>query len=205
MLVRRDEEQHAVVLVLLAEFPLAEQGVGVGFDLVAAEIAHRGDDKLDRRFGFEIGELALKARNRGRREHMRVVDDAPGQRRERRRRERRGEGQPREQSNGGPAQNFTFGAACASGAAVNADHRLGTGIERGGPDHAGERAQLRVISLHRADIVPPRHRDAVFGALKLRLQRQEIGVRLEVGIVLASPPAAATTRPSARSARLATP
>ncbi len=119
MLLGRDDEQHAIVLVLLPELPLPEQRIGVGLDLVAAEIVDGGDDELDGRFLFEIGKLGLKARLRCRREHMRVVDDAPRQRRKRRRRERDAEREPRQQNKREAAQNFTFGAVAASALAVN--------------------------------------------------------------------------------------
>jgi hypothetical protein len=98
---------------------MAEQGVGVGLDLVAAEVLDGGDDELDRRLGLEVGKLAFQIGLRRRRQNMRVVDDAAGQRRERRRRPRRAERQQRDERERDPAQNFTFGAACASGAAEN--------------------------------------------------------------------------------------
>ena len=50
---------------------------------------------------------------------MRVVDDAPGQRRERRRRQRRAKGDDRDESEREPAQNFTFGATSEPGVAEN--------------------------------------------------------------------------------------
>ena len=56
VLVRRDEQQHTVVLVLLAELPGAKQLVGVGLDLLALERGDGGDDKLDAGLRFEIGE-----------------------------------------------------------------------------------------------------------------------------------------------------
>ena len=60
LLVRRDQQQHAVVLGLLAELPGAEQLVGVGLDLLAFERVDGGDDELDAGLGFEIGELRLE-------------------------------------------------------------------------------------------------------------------------------------------------
>ena len=50
---------------------------------------------------------------------------------------------------------------------------------------AGEGPQLGVVGAHRLDVVAPRDGDAVLGALELRLQRQEVLVRFQVGIVLA--------------------
>ena len=59
MLVRRNQQQHAVVLGLLAKLPFAEQRVGVRLDLLAFERADGGDDELDAGFRFEIGKLRL--------------------------------------------------------------------------------------------------------------------------------------------------
>src|SRR5262245_32804687 len=61
-------------------------------------------------------------------------------------------------------------------------HGLFAAVERRGPDHARERAQLRVVLPHRVDVVAPRHGDAVLRAFELRLQRQEVLVRFEIGI-----------------------
>src|SRR5262245_50595195 len=63
-------------------------------------------------------------------------------------------------------------------------HRLVALVERRRPDHAGKGAQFGVVGAHRLDVVAPRHRDAVLGALELRLQREEVLVRLEIGIAL---------------------
>ena len=50
-LVGRDQQQHAVVLGLLAELPGAEQLVGIGLDLLAVERGHGGDHELDAGLG----------------------------------------------------------------------------------------------------------------------------------------------------------
>src|SRR5262245_12634539 len=63
-------------------------------------------------------------------------------------------------------------------------HRLFAPVQRRGPDHARERAQLRVVLPHRVDVVAPRHRDAILRALELRLQCQEVLIRFEIGIAL---------------------
>ena len=76
-LVRRDQQQHAVVLRLLAELPGAEQLVGVGLDLLALQRADGGDDELDAGLGLEIRELRLRARPARRRRN----DVRPGRRR----------------------------------------------------------------------------------------------------------------------------
>src|SRR5471032_1591558 len=53
------------------------------------------------------------------------------------------------------------------------------------PQHARERLEFGVVGAHGLDVVAARHGDAVLGAFELRLQREEVLVRLEVGIVLA--------------------
>ena len=62
VLVRRDQQQHAVVLLRLAELPDAEQLVGIGLDVAALQRLHRGDDELDAGLVFEVFELCLDAR-----------------------------------------------------------------------------------------------------------------------------------------------
>src|SRR5882724_1217479 len=47
-----------------------------------------------------------------------------------------------------------------------------------------ELADEHVVFLHRLDVAVARHRDAVFRALELRLQVAEIGVRLELRVIL---------------------
>ena len=106
VLVRRDKEQNAVVLVLFAEFPVAKQGVGVRFDLVAVERSNRRDNELDAGFLFEIGELRLQRRFRRRRNDIGRIDDAPGQRRE-----IIGERQARRAEQGGEEKQESAGAA----------------------------------------------------------------------------------------------
>src|SRR3546814_148012 len=49
--------------------------------------------------------------------------------------------------------------------------RRHVGIEDRRPDAAGEGTQLGVVDLDRLNVVAPRHRDAIFGALELRLDR----------------------------------
>src|ERR1051326_4753308 len=74
---------------------------------------------------------------------------------------------------------------------------LGVGIEPGRDPAARDRAERGVIGLHPVDVVLARDRDAVLGALELRLQRQEILVRLQVRIILAhrqQPPERAAER-----------
>src|SRR5262249_52960860 len=63
-------------------------------------------------------------------------------------------------------------------------HGLVAPVERRGPDDAGERTQLRVVLPHRFDVVAPGDGDAVLRAFELRLQREEILVRFQIGIAL---------------------
>src|SRR5262245_28194362 len=63
-------------------------------------------------------------------------------------------------------------------------HRLVVPVERRGPDHSGESAQLGVVAAHGFDVVAPGNGNAVLGALKLRLQCEEILVRFQVGVAL---------------------
>src|SRR6266487_1420111 len=56
-------------------------------------------------------------------------------------------------------------------------HGLVAPVERRGPDHAGERAQLRVVLADRFDVVAPGNGDAILGPFELRLQGEEILVR----------------------------
>jgi hypothetical protein len=63
-------------------------------------------------------------------------------------------------------------------------HRFGVIVEQHLPDAAGERAQLGVVAADGVDVVAPRDGDAVLGALQLRLQGEEVLVRLELRIAL---------------------
>ena len=81
-LVRRDQQQHAVVLRFLAELPGPKQLVGVGFDLLTFERGDGGDDELNAGFVLEIRELRLDRASGIERDDVGLIDDAPGQRRE---------------------------------------------------------------------------------------------------------------------------
>src|ERR1700694_5334503 len=48
-------------------------------------------------------------------------------------------------------------------------HRLVGAEHGGGPQHAREGPEFGVVQPHRLNIVPPSYRNAVFGALELRL------------------------------------
>lgn len=60
--------------------------------------------------------------------------------------------------------------------------RFGIRIEDRRYPSAGDRAQRRVVGLHRIDVIAPRDRDAVLRSFKLRLQHQKILVRFEIWI-----------------------
>src|SRR5215471_3307360 len=64
-------------------------------------------------------------------------------------------------------------------------HRLVSAEEGGGPEHARKGLELGIIGANRVDVVAPCDRDPVLGALELRLESQEVLVRLEVRVVLA--------------------
>ena len=83
--VRRHDQQHAVVLVLLADLPLAAELIAVILDRGALQRFERHHDKLVGRFGFEVGELLRQRRALRRVEDIGLVDDAAGQRGERER------------------------------------------------------------------------------------------------------------------------
>src|SRR5262249_9021885 len=64
-------------------------------------------------------------------------------------------------------------------------HRFVTAENSVGPDKAWERPQLGIVETHRFDVVAPGDRNAVLGALELRLQRQEVLIGFKIGIILA--------------------
>ena len=131
MLLGRDEEQRAVILLRLAQLPGAKQRVGVGLDLLALERGNRRDDELDARLALQRRELAFEGAALIGRQNIGRVDNAPGQDGEiRRRRERQRRRQQQRQQRRKPtrranrAQNFTFGAASEPLSAVNSTNGL---------------------------------------------------------------------------------
>src|SRR5215469_116044 len=64
-------------------------------------------------------------------------------------------------------------------------HWLVRSKEGGSPQYAGEGLECCVVDPHCFYVVAPSNRDAVLSSLELRLQRQEVLVGLEIGIVLA--------------------
>src|SRR5271166_5773542 len=63
-------------------------------------------------------------------------------------------------------------------------HGLVAAVERRGPQHTGKGLELGVVGAYRLDVVAPRHRNAVLRTFQLRLQREEILVRLQVRVTL---------------------
>src|SRR5690348_7851878 len=62
--------------------------------------------------------------------------------------------------------------------------RLIAAVEHGVIPAARDGAELGIVLLHCKNVVAARHGDPVLGAFQLRLQREEILVGLEVGVVL---------------------
>src|SRR6476646_2089084 len=65
-------------------------------------------------------------------------------------------------------------------------HRLVGAEEGGSPQQARECLEFSVVYAHCFDVVASSDRDAVFGALELRLERQEVLIGLEFRVVLAN-------------------
>ena len=89
VLVRRDQQENAVVLLRLAELPGAEQLVGVSLDVAALQRFDGGDDQLNAGFVFKVFQLGLKLAAAFRRHDIGLIDHTAGQRRKV---EREGEG-----------------------------------------------------------------------------------------------------------------
>ncbi len=77
-----DQQQHAVVLLLLPELPETEQPVRVVLDGCALERGHGRDHDLVRALRLLRRQLLVERRLRARIEHARLVHHPPGQRRE---------------------------------------------------------------------------------------------------------------------------
>ena len=74
VLLRRHQEEHAIVLLLLAELPSAEKLIRVRFDLQAFERGDGGDDKLDAGLVLQVLELGRQRASRIRRKDIGLVD-----------------------------------------------------------------------------------------------------------------------------------
>ena len=170
--------------------------------MIALQRRQRDDDEL-------VGALVLERLELGGQllldvgaEQLRVIDDAAGQLRIGRL-GGRGRDEPQHQSEGetnraeAPRHRGHFGCPRSAqklelhlrhlgGFLGDGEvlHRLRIRIEHRAPPAAGDRPDLGIVGLHRGDVVAPRDGDAVLGAFELRLQREEVLVRLEVRIVL---------------------
>ncbi len=202
-LVRRDDQHDAVVAALLADAPMAAELVAVFLNRPSAQRFQRDDDELRRRFGLETFELGIEVDLRRGIENVRFVDDAAGELREivvlrecdPARREQQ-ECAEQEQPDAGVERRAHDAPALALLLEIDLRrlhlllgdgerlHRLVAAIENVRPDDAGESSQLGVIDAHCFDVVAPRNRDAVLGAFELRLQREEVGVRFQVRVIL---------------------
>ena len=79
MLLGRDQQEDAVVLLGFAELPGAKQLIGVRLDLLAAERGDRRHDQLNSRLALEIGEFALEIGALAGRKHLRLIHHPAGQ------------------------------------------------------------------------------------------------------------------------------
>jgi uncharacterized peroxidase-related enzyme len=79
-LIRRHDQEDAVVLVLLSDLPGAPELNAKILDGCALQRSQRHHDHLVRRFGFEIGKLLAKCRASGLIEHAGLVHHAPAER-----------------------------------------------------------------------------------------------------------------------------
>jgi hypothetical protein len=96
--VGRDQQQDAVVLGRLAQSPATEQLIGVVFDCAALQRSNGRDHDLIAIARFQRGELRRERLARLDTQHLRIVDDAPAQRRECLRRGGHREGEQCEES-----------------------------------------------------------------------------------------------------------
>ena len=125
-LVRRHQQQDAVVLVRLAQLPGAEQLVGVGLDLLPFQRADGGDDELDAGLVLEIRELRLDRGLRRRREDAGLIDDAAGERRKGQRRRDASRRRRARRRTGACPSGRARGRRCASSGPSRSGHRIRT-------------------------------------------------------------------------------
>ena len=59
---RRNEQQHAIVLLGFAKLPEAEELIGIGLDVAALQRLHGGNDELDAGFVLERPSTSLRRR-----------------------------------------------------------------------------------------------------------------------------------------------
>jgi len=78
---RRDDQEHAIVLVLLADLPMASELIAVVFDRRALQRLQGHDDELIPSSSARGRRAARSARCASPRHEPSLVDDPPGQRR----------------------------------------------------------------------------------------------------------------------------
>ncbi len=110
-LVRRHDQQHAVVLVLLSDLPVAAELIAVILDRGALQRFQRDHHHLVGRLGFKVGELLRQCRPGGRIEDIGLVDHPAGQGREG---ERCQHGECRQRSKHGRGDQRHDRAACST-------------------------------------------------------------------------------------------
>ena len=81
-LIGRDEKQDAVVFLRLSELPETTQLITESLYIRILKRWNSRDDKLDAGFLLELFLLGLDFGARRRRQHARLIHDAPGERRE---------------------------------------------------------------------------------------------------------------------------
>src|SRR5262249_17038449 len=82
----------------------------------------------------------------------------------------------------GMGSEFALGGRLRTLAGSKLRHRFVVAEQRRSPQQTGERPEGRIVCSHCFDVVAPRHRYAIFSAFELRLQGEEVLVRLEIGI-----------------------
>src|SRR5262249_32138388 len=80
MLGWRDEEQHAVVFLRLAELPKSKQPVGISLDVAALQRLHGRDDELNAGFVLKLLKLGFDFGSALRGDDIGLIDHAAGQR-----------------------------------------------------------------------------------------------------------------------------
>ena len=78
-IVRRDDQDRAIVRPLEADAPGPQQAVAVILDRIAFEIGDGRDDKLAVVIALQCFKLLLERRLLLRRQHVRRIDDQPGE------------------------------------------------------------------------------------------------------------------------------
>ena len=181
-----DHENGAVVDLLAADLPLLGHAQRELLDRLRCGGRHHQHGELAAFPRLEFLQRALEPGVLLAGQRAGLVDHAPGER-------RHGDlrpGEPERKQEQLHRDLIYFLPKSTFGAlrdfALVLDREVGLGLEA--EHHRGqvrrEGAHGDVVVLHRLDVAVAGHRDAVLGALELRLQIAEVGVRLELRIVL---------------------